>query len=136
METYECAVAEKKGFWPPPMSSHMAVVDKETKKIYIYGGFEKYTATSAVYEYDIATSQWTKLEVKEASPPARSGHSIAFYQNSIYVYGGISGEGDLLNDIWVFSIAELTWKNIEFDTSSPAPSVFSLYNYSLVVTIL
>lgn len=123
LETLECKALEKKGYWPPPMSSHTAVINPETKKVYIYGGFIKYSPTSNIHEYNVATNEWNKLTITAPLPPSRSCHAASFFQGSMIVYGGINAEGDLLNDLWIFNIAENTWTNVDFSGSTFSPSV-------------
>ena len=93
LETYECKTLAKKGYWPPPISSHTAVIDEEEKKVYIYGGCEKYVATSNVYEYNIETNNWVKVDTAEPGPLPRSSHGCAINQESMFVFGGISNDG-------------------------------------------
>lgn len=124
LETYECKAIEKKGYWPSPISSHTAVINIETKKIYVYGGFIKYNATSDVYEYNIATNEWVKLSITEPIPPPRSSHACAYSNaESMIIYGGLGKDGDLLNDLWILDIAELKWKLVDFSSSPVLPAV-------------
>ena len=41
-------------------------------------------------------------------PCERNSHSIAYYQNKIYLFGGGNGQG-LLNDLWSFDIDKSVW---------------------------
>lgn len=123
LETLESRAVEKKGYWPAAMSSHTAVADPETKKVFVYGGFSKFTPTSDVHEYSLVTNEWVKVSVSEPVPPPRSSHASCLAQGSMVVYGGLNKDGDLLNDLWIFNLADHTWKNIEFPSGAITPTV-------------
>jgi len=128
LETLESKVLAKKKCWMPAINSHTAVLNPETKKVYIYGGFTKHSPTSDVYEFDIASNEWIKLSVTGPIPLPRSSHTACFYQGSMIIFGGINANGDFLSDLWIFNLTDHTWKNVDYSVSEVVPAVVLLNN--------
>lgn len=113
LETLECAKVEQKGYWPPPVTCHTAVLNPDTRKIYVHGGLVKYKTSPVLYEFDIATTEWKRVDVQEPVPPPRSSHTAVLYQGAMIVYGGKNAEGDALGDLWEFNFTDFAWKQYE-----------------------
>ena len=135
LESLECEKVEQKGFWPLAINSHTAVLNPDTKKMYIYGGLIKYKTSPFLFEYDITTSEWRKVETTTPSPVPRSSHSAVFYQGSMIIFGGISSEDDVLNDMWELNLTDFSWKRYEHEEGATWPTVL-LFNCSLDLEIL
>ncbi len=43
-------------------------------------------------------------------PPGRAGHAARLLGGSLWVFGGVTAGGALLNDAWSFSLTSLTWR--------------------------
>jgi hypothetical protein len=132
LETLECTKVEKKGYWPPPIICHTAILNPETKKMYIYGGLAKYKTSSNLYELDLATLEWKRIETQESSPPPRSSHTAVFYQGAMIVYGGKNADGDMLGDLWELNLTDFTWKQHEL--TGEVPKVICLLSVATIWT--
>lgn len=78
-----------------------------------------------MYEYKIEQGTCCKIEIadesEENTPQGRILHSMATYQNDIYIYGGESKVGDYLGDLWKFSTSENKWTKIDIHDDGPKP---------------
>lgn len=117
LETLDCAKAEQKGYWPPPVASHTAVFNPDTKKMYVYGGLARYKTSANVYELDVVSMEWRRIEAQGPAP--RSSHAAVFYQGTMVVFGGKNVDGDMLGDLWELNLTDFTWKKHEFGEVAP-----------------
>eukprot|EP00941_MAST-03F_sp_MAST-3F-sp1_P001717 g1717.t1 len=61
--------------------------------------------------------------VKSAHPPGRWLHTMVFYEDQLYIWGGVANSASLLNDLWAFSYDETQWTELE----RPVDPVLPLY---------
>jgi hypothetical protein len=73
--------------------------------------------------------QWIDLEInkEEIYPTSRSFHTITKFENTLVLFGGITGETDqaeFLNDVWFKREEEKVWRNdlLLFSGTSNTPS--------------
>lgn len=108
---------------PLPRSGHAWTRGGNTNAIYLFGGEFSSPKQGTFYHYndfwrlDPSSREWTRLESKGKSPPARSGHRMTYYKNYIILFGGFqdtSQQTKYLADIWLYDTQTFTW-------SSPAP---------------
>lgn len=70
------------------------------------------------------------------SPSMRSGHSVAYSDNALYVFGGVNSSCIYLNDFWRYDLVTKTWSLLS-STGGPSPraegSLFSLVAGTLLV---
>jgi N-acetylneuraminic acid mutarotase len=61
--------------------------------------------------FDPETRKWSKLQTKGISPIARHNHSVLYVeqQSRLYVFGGIDGNGNVLNDGQILDLKTMTW---------------------------
>jgi N-acetylneuraminic acid mutarotase len=126
-------------FWPPPIESHSAIIDTERKVMVIYGGCVKYTETSDVFEYSMTTGKWTKPEIKAPLPDGRMGHTATFFNNKMYIFGGISSEGNLLSDIWELDLKTYQWAELKSGKPEIPPVksfLFKIYREYMGIQLL
>jgi len=132
MEELECTKIEKKEYWPPALICHTAVLNPETKKMYVFGGLAKYKTSSYLYELDLTTLEWKRIDIQEPSPAPRSSHAAVFYQGAMIVYGGKNADGDMLGDIWELNLTDFTWK--QYELAGEAPKVVWLLSIASIWT--
>ena len=77
--------------------------------------------TSAIYQFNIADSQITKLfdhSESKNSPTPRSNCGAATDGKSVYIFGGC--RGDLrMNDLWRFDLNSSTWLEVKTEGEFP-----------------
>lgn len=104
--------------------------DMEEQKVVLFGGLG-YVESSGAYQslgdtwiYDIASNTWTDAE-PAVSPPPRYGHQIVYSSGDgvIVLFGGVDPYHTpqiVYNDIWIYSISENIW--VEMDLTAPIPA--------------
>ncbi|GAA5911012.1 hypothetical protein JCM6882_006748 [Rhodosporidiobolus microsporus] len=122
---------------PGPRSAHQVVgTVAGGGKLWVHGGEYSAPNQSSFYHYrdfwsfDLQTHQWERWDTK-VRPSARSGHRMCVYKNFIFLFGGFQDTGirtTYLQDLWVWSLTEYRWIQIEFavtERKPPARSGFS-----------
>jgi|MDTB01.3.fsa_nt_gb hypothetical protein len=110
---------------PPPRCSHQCVVFRS--HMYMFGGefctSDKFHHYRDLWRLDLTTNVWEEIHAK-GGPSARSGHRMAIWRNNIILFGGFYEafrEMQWYNDLYVFSIATLSWRKITFPLTAAAP---------------
>ncbi|XP_077437375.1 attractin-like protein 1 isoform X2 [Vanacampus margaritifer] len=114
-------VPSAEAFWSPPnvkpsssspslgRASHQAVV--HAGLMWVVGGYSfNYSNYHTVLKYDLESSTWDVVPTS-GGPDFRYGHSLALYQDDMYMFGGKleSGPGNVTDELWVFNIPRRTW---------------------------
>ncbi|EGF84060.1 hypothetical protein BATDEDRAFT_21748 [Batrachochytrium dendrobatidis JAM81] len=100
---------------PPPRSGHRMAIWKHL--IVLFGGFFDNYTDSRYYDdlwvFDTLEYKWTKLDLPEPRPTARSGFQMLTYKDMIYIFGGyyktfVKGKkpvGTVYSDVWVLKMS-------------------------------
>lgn len=96
---------------PSPRSGHTCVVSDDC--MYIIGGIWFEQVMNSVYYNDIycfkfKTREWTKINLSNTSFIPREKHISELIGDNIIIYGGLTYQNTLLNDLWMFNIKENT----------------------------
>lgn len=78
-----------KGIPPCPRAAHSGDIVKE--KLYIFGGWNGYSAFDDVHVLDLKSMMWSEITKIEFKPVARNNHRTAVFGHKIYLYGGHDG---------------------------------------------
>lgn len=92
--------------------------------MFVFGGlFGSTKYLNDLHIFNGAERQWIQPQVVGLNrPPPRAWHSANVVADSqIVIYGGCSGRGDFLNDIWVFDTVGFFWFQIECQGPTPLP---------------
>ncbi|XP_077482111.1 attractin-like protein 1 [Stigmatopora argus] len=98
-------------------ASHRALV--QDKVMWVVGGYTfNVTSFQMILNYNLESGTWNTVPVN-GGPAPRYSHSLAAYQDDIYMFGGKleSGRGNVTDELWVFNIPARTWQR-----RNPAPS--------------
>ncbi|KAK5881261.1 hypothetical protein CesoFtcFv8_022081 [Champsocephalus esox] len=91
-------------------ASHKAVVQE--KVMWVVGGYTfNYSSFQMILNYNLESGIWSTVPVS-GGPVPRYGHSLAAYQDDIYMFGG-KLEAGLMNateELWVFNLPSRTWQ--------------------------
>ncbi len=120
----------------PPREAHVAIVVHD--KVYVGLGSRGLGWTTVYYNdwwrYDPCTGKWTQLQSFPGTP--RGGAFIFAIDTSIYVGGGITTNGTLLQDVYRYDIPSNQWTQVaslpyavDFGTGSGASD--GTYGYVL-----
>ncbi|XP_054836083.1 leucine-zipper-like transcriptional regulator 1 isoform X1 [Eublepharis macularius] len=105
---------------PAPRYHHSAVVYGSS--MFVFGGYtgDIYSNSNLknkndLFEYKLATGQWTEWKIEGRLPVARSAHGATVYSDKLWIFAGYDGNARL-NDMWTISLQdrELTcWEEIK-----------------------
>ncbi|XP_075830646.1 attractin-like protein 1 isoform X3 [Microtus pennsylvanicus] len=90
-------------------ASHKAVL--HGKFMWVIGGYTfNYSSFQMVLNYNLESSIWNVGAVSRG-PLQRYGHSLALYQENIFMYGGRieTSDGNVTDELWVFHIHSQSW---------------------------
>lgn len=101
---------------------HSACVYRDS--IYIFGGYEDFRgSTNQLWQYDLLNERWELRNLSSSSachPEPRHNHSAVIYQDSMYIYGGLSNLKPL-GDLWRWSWRDKRWFREKTRGQSPGP---------------
>ncbi|KAK0673251.1 hypothetical protein QBC41DRAFT_370410, partial [Cercophora samala] len=116
---------------PLPRSSHAWTRGgNDSKSIYLFGGEFSSPKQGTFYHYsdfwklDCSTKEWTRVETKGKSPPARSGHRLTYYKQYIILFGGFqetTGDAKYLGDVWIYDTNNFVWHTPTFPPAQLKP---------------
>ncbi|XP_027622775.1 attractin-like protein 1 [Tupaia chinensis] len=90
-------------------ASHKAVL--HGKFMWVIGGYTfNYSSFQMVLNYNLESSIWN-VGTLSRGPLQRYGHSLALYQENIFMYGGRieTNDGNVTDELWVFNIHSQSW---------------------------
>lgn len=111
----------------PGMTGHSLNFHLETSTLAVFGGFAKGVYLNDVYIYNIQLNEWSQYnfsgnpeEINKGEnkgsasgiPIGRMLHSSAILNNNLYIFGGKTGDGIYLNDLWSFNLFSKSWQKI------------------------
>lgn len=76
--------------------------------------------------------EWTRLETKGKSPPARSGHRMTYYKNYIILFGGFQDTSQAtkyLSDLWIYDTSNFVWHNPVLPPVTQKPDARSSFTF-------
>uniref|UniRef100_A0A672H204 Attractin like 1 n=1 Tax=Salarias fasciatus TaxID=181472 RepID=A0A672H204_SALFA len=98
-------------------ASHRALV--HSGLMWVVGGFSfNYSNYHMVLNYNLDSGTWDVVP-SSSGPLYRYGHSLALYQDDIFMFGGkleAAAAANITDELWVFNIPRRTWS-----LRSPAP---------------
>lgn len=104
--------------------------------LWIFGGFSLSNgALNDIRQFDTKNHTWMQVTVDGSDtkmPVGRYFHASEVSKQSIYTYGGLSHDVELLNDFWVFNIQEGRWAEVETESDSEGPGFLSGHSLTLV----
>ncbi|CAG8498408.1 1128_t:CDS:2 [Acaulospora colombiana] len=86
-----------------------------------FGGFNRDKFYNDTWCYDIPSNTWTKLQCNGYIPFPRHEHCAVNIDDMIYVFGGISKEGQELGDLAAFGLNNQRWYIFQKMGISPCP---------------
>ena len=92
-----------------------------TSSLFVFGGYIDSRCTNELWTFNTDRNFWKKLNI-DPCPSPRANHSASMWisdegnTETIVIIGGINENLERLNDIWLFSVKELTWTPVMFGT--------------------
>lgn len=104
---------------PLPRSGHAwCRGGNQAGTVYLFGGEFSSPKQGTFYHYndfwslEPNTREWTRIEPKGKTPPARSGHRMTYYKQYIVLFGGFqdtSSSTKYLADLWLYDTVNFVW---------------------------
>jgi hypothetical protein len=98
---------------PARMASCMAL-DRNSDKIFLFGGTDMHKWYNETWCYDPATKKWTNLKPEGEVPSGRSDAGMAYDPRSgrFFLFGGVDEEFNCLDDTWSYDPNANTWTKL------------------------
>lgn len=104
---------------PLPRSGHAwCRGGNQSQYVYLFGGEFSSPKQGTFYHYndfwrlEPNTREWTRLEPKGKTPPARSGHRLTYFKQYIILFGGFQDTANntkYLADLWLYDTVNFVW---------------------------
>ncbi len=110
------------GALPPTPFGDSLAYDPVTRRLILVGSsLTEGALFDETWAYDPAANTWAELQPTGASPPATSGHSLAYDSGSrrLMLFGGSGAGGSVLNETWAYDPDGNSWAEVE--PPSPVP---------------
>lgn len=105
----------------PPGPCNMHTSDSYEDKIYVFRGGDGKDYLNDLHELDTRSLHWRNVhDLGGTRPPPRANHSSSIIKHNMYIFGGWDGS-KRLNDLFVFSLKEFIWSQVQVVGESPAP---------------
>jgi N-acetylneuraminic acid mutarotase len=123
---------------PLPRSGHAWCRGGNAGGVYLFGGEFSSPKQGTFYHYndfwklETSSREWTRIEGKGKSPPARSGHRMTYYKNYIILFGGFqdtSQQTKYLQDIWLYDTSNFLWHNPVLPPATQKPDARSSFTF-------
>ncbi|KAI1209995.1 galactose oxidase [Annulohypoxylon truncatum] len=124
---------------PLPRSGHAWCRGGNQKdSVFLFGGEFSSPKQGTFYHYndfwrlEPGSREWTRIEVKGKSPPARSGHRMTYYKNYIILFGGFqdtSNQTKYLNDLWLYDTQNFFWHSPTLPQAQLKPDARSSFTF-------
>lgn len=121
--------------WTPGRRTNHAAVADADGRMYIFGGYDfrgKFLndlwhlkvptkSSDMLQSEDVFAADWVKPATTGVKPSARASHSMTIIGRGVFLFGGFSAKGDMLNDVHLFDLDELDWRELRPIGGLPPP---------------
>ncbi|CAJ2501531.1 Uu.00g043840.m01.CDS01 [Anthostomella pinea] len=123
---------------PLPRSGHAWCKGGNKDLVYLFGGEFSSPKQGTFYHYndfwclDPSSREWTRIDVKGKTPPARSGHRMVYYKNYIVLFGGFqdtSNQTKYMNDLWIWDTQNFFWYSPALPPAQLKPDARSSFTF-------
>ena len=93
--------------WPTGRRGHSSLVYRDS--LYIFGGYQNLSGSLAeLWIFNLIREEWSLVSSSKRQPAARHHHSVALYNDSMILFGGMSNLKDK-NDVWQMDLQSRQW---------------------------
>ncbi|KAL2756812.1 hypothetical protein ACRALDRAFT_1049051 [Sodiomyces alcalophilus JCM 7366] len=123
---------------PLPRSGHAWTRASNPGHVYLFGGEFSSPKQGTFHHYsdfwrlEPATREWTKIECKGKTPPARSGHRMTYWKQYIILFGGFqdtSNQTKYLSDLWIYDTQNFSWYSPTLPPAQLKPDARSSFTF-------
>ncbi|ROT39769.1 galactose oxidase [Sodiomyces alkalinus F11] len=121
---------------PLPRSGHAWTRASNPSHVYLFGGEFSSPKQGTFHHYsdfwrlEPATREWSKIECKGKTPPARSGHRMTYWKQYIILFGGFqdtSNQTKYLSDLWIYDTQDFCWHSPNLPAAQLKPDARSSF---------
>ena len=76
----------------------------DNKYVFIFGGKDDSSRLNDLWSFSLTEFKFTKLKDEGDIPAVRNGHTMDFFQNRLYVFGGIHDITWELDDLHIYNL--------------------------------
>ena len=84
-------------------------IASDQKNIYIFGGKDESNRLNDIWSFSLGDFKFTKLNDSGEVPAIRNGHTMNYFQDRLYVFGGIHDITWELDDLHIYDLKVLVW---------------------------
>ncbi|ETS87714.1 hypothetical protein PFICI_01542 [Pestalotiopsis fici W106-1] len=124
---------------PLPRSGHAwCRGGNQSNSVFLFGGEFSSPKQGTFYHYndfwrlEPHSREWTRIEAKGKTPPARSGHRMTYYKNYIILFGGFqdtSNQTKYLSDLWLYDTQNFVWHSPVLPPAQLKPDARSSFTF-------
>ncbi|KAK1769669.1 hypothetical protein QBC33DRAFT_604805 [Phialemonium atrogriseum] len=124
---------------PLPRSGHAwCRGGNQSNSVYLFGGEFSSPKQGTFYHYndfwrlEPSTREWTRIETKGKSPPARSGHRMTYFKQYIILFGGFQDTANqtrYLADLWLYDTQNFVWHSPALPPAQLKPDARSSFTF-------
>lgn len=98
---------------PPPPARYGFTMVPHATGAYMFGGERSSYAFNDVWRFDWGQKAWSFVPPKSnTAPQPRFDHSAAVSGDTMWVYGGRTGAGEVLSDVWALDLPTGAWTRL------------------------
>lgn len=98
----------------PPLSGIDCTT--EGSNIYIFGGKNEDTRFNDLWMFNLKTLAYELLPANGDVPAVRNGHTMTYYKDRLFVFGGIHDITWELDDLHIYNLSKKSWTTLEQDS--------------------
>ncbi|KAK6071174.1 Kelch repeat-containing protein 3 [Seiridium cupressi] len=121
---------------PLPRSGHAwCRGGNQSSSVFLFGGEFSSPKQGTFYHYndfwrlEPHSREWTRIEAKGKTPPARSGHRMTYYKNYIILFGDTSNQTKYLSDLWLYDTQNFVWHSPTLPPAQLKPDARSSFTF-------
>lgn len=90
-------------------------------KLLVFGGSQGEQATAAVQQLATDSMKWSSISSASVSQPQpRLCHAAVALSDQVYVFGGMTSDGTLLDDMWSLELDTMQWTQLHTFGATPS----------------
>ena len=84
--------------------------------VYIFGGKNDNSRLNDLWVFSLTDFKFKKMPDAGEIPVIRNGHTLTYYDNKLYVFGGIHDITWELDDLHIYNLKTNKWTTLEQDS--------------------
>lgn len=92
-----------------PRTGHTGLFITASNALWIFGGFTLNKILDDLVFYSFNTNQWQIADRKKSWPSARYGHAGVEFEDSFYIYGGVTSSKVFSDELWMYNTTSQKW---------------------------